>query len=183
MRISCDLRRLALRMPTWAAIAVGIAIVAAWMIETWRERDGEDVLARRARFWLAVFMIGVSVLLVVFATRYAHARDLGQWDDQDPAKRDWYQSLMQPDIPTASCCGEADAYFADEIHVRDGKTFAVITDDRPDAPRGRPHVDLGTEIEIPANKLKWDRGNPTGHAVIFLSRGDFVFCFVQGSGI
>jgi hypothetical protein len=34
-----------------------------------------------------------------------------------------------------SCCGEADAYWADEIHVRDGKTFATITDDRPDEPR------------------------------------------------
>ena len=60
---------------------------------------------------------------------------------------------MQPDVPNASCCGEADAYWADEVHVKDGKTYAVITDDRPDEPRGRPHVDIGTEIEIPNNKL------------------------------
>lgn len=25
----------------------------------------------------------------------------------------------------------------------------------------RPHVDIGTEIAIPNNKLKWDRDNPT----------------------
>ena len=88
----------------------------------------------------------------------AHARDLGRWDAVDPALRHCYQALMQPDVPTASCCGEADAYFADEIHVRDGKTYAVITDERPDEQRNRPHLDVGTEIEIPERKLKWDRG-------------------------
>jgi len=109
-------------------------------------------------------------------------RDLGQWGRVDPALRAWYEGLMQPDVPTASCCGEADAYFADEIHVRDGKTFAVITDTRSDEPLGRPHVDSGTEIEIPNNKLKWDRGNPTGHGVVFMSRSRYVFCYVQPGG-
>ncbi len=69
-----------------------------------------------------------------------NARDLGQWEAVDPAIRQWYQALMQPDVPSASCCGEADAYWADEIHVRDGKTYATITDDREDAPRGRGYV-------------------------------------------
>ena len=87
----------------------------------------------------------------------ANARDLGQWEAVDPAIREWYQALMQPDVPTASCCGEADAYWADEVHVKDGKTYAIITDDRPDEPRRRPHIDVGTEIEIPNNKLKWDQ--------------------------
>jgi hypothetical protein len=109
----------------------------------------------------------------------ANARDLGQWEAVEPAIRQWYQALMQPDVPNASCCGEADAYWADEIHVREGRTYAVITDDRPDEPRGRPHVEIGTEIEIPNNKLKWDRSNPTGHGILFLSRSRFVFCFVQ----
>jgi hypothetical protein len=69
-------------------------------------------------------------------------------------------------VPNASCCGEADAYFADEIQ-----------------PRGRPHVDIGTEVEIPNNKLKWDRSNPTGHGVVFLSRAGYVFCYVQPGGV
>jgi hypothetical protein len=110
------------------------------------------------------------------------ARDLGQWEAVDPAIREWYQALMQPDVPTASCCGEADAYWADEVHVRDGKTYVIITDDRPDEPRGRPHVDIGTEIEVPDNKLKWDKANPTGHGIVFLSRGGYVFCYVQPGG-
>lgn len=111
------------------------------------------------------------------------ARDNGQWENGDPAVREWYKNLMQPDNPSGSCCGEADAYWADTVHVRGGKTFAQITDDRDDAPLGRPHIEIGTEFEVPDAKLKWDRGNPTGHTIIFLSRAGYVFCFVQGSGI
>jgi len=96
-----------------------------------------------------------------------NARDLGQWEAVDPAIREWYQALMQPDVPTASCCGEADAYWADEVHVRDGKTY----------------VEIGTEIEIPNHKLKWDRANPTGHGIVFLSRNGYVFCYVQPGGV
>ena len=57
-----------------------------------------------------------------------NARDLGQWGaiNNDPAVREWYQALMQPDMPNASCCGEADAYWADEVHVRDGKTWKHV---------------------------------------------------------
>ena len=127
-----------------------------------------------------VFLYAVWLAL---APSPAHARDSGQWDKEEPAIRQWYQALMQPDVPTASCCGEADAYWADEVHIRDGKTYAIITDDRPDEPRGRPHVDIGTEVEVPNNKLKWDRSNPTGHGIIFLSRGGFVFCYVQPGGV
>jgi len=111
------------------------------------------------------------------------ARDLGQWENGDPSLKQWYQALMQPDVPNASCCGEADAYWADEIHVRDGKTYAIVTDDRPDEPRGRPHVEIGTEIEIPDHKLKWDKSNPTGHGIVFLSRTRYVFCYVQPGGV
>jgi hypothetical protein len=128
-----------------------------------------------------LLMIAIFYLLPI---RLTHARDVGPWDSEkyDPKIVEWYKSLMQPDVPEASCCGEADAYWADDIHVRDGKTFATITDDRPDEPRGRPHVEIGTEIEIPNNKLKWDKSNPTGHGVVFLSRGGYVFCYVQPGG-
>src|SRR5258707_11337536 len=127
----------------------------------------------------------IILFLGIFSCLIAgvNARDLGQWEAVDPAIREWYQSLMQPDVPTASCCGEADAYWADEIHVRDGKTYATITDDREDAPRGRPHVPMGTEIEIPNNKLKWDKSNPTGHGILFLSRGGYLFFYLQPRGV
>ena len=111
------------------------------------------------------------------------ARDVGQWEDTNPAIRHWYRSLMQPDMPHLPCCGEADAYYADEIHVRDGKVYATITDDRDDAPLKRPHIPPGTRFEIPPHKLKYDAGNPTGHNVLFVSPGGLVYCFVQGGGV
>ena len=54
---------------------------------------------------------------------------------------------------------------------------------RPDEPRRRPHIDVGTVVEIPNHKLKWDKSNPTGHGVLFLSRAGYVYCFVQPGGV
>jgi hypothetical protein len=125
-------------------------------------------------------VFGVLAALFIGAVR---ARDLGQWENSDPTVREWYRSLMQPDNPIVPCCGEADAYFADEIHVRDGKTYVTITDDRDDGPLGRHHVPVGTEILVPDYKLKWDAGNPVGHSVIFLNVNNEAYCYVQGSGI
>jgi hypothetical protein len=141
------------------------------------------------RFWWRGFWLALLALVIFVATLYfvapAHARDDGQWDDStDPAIRAWYRGLMQPDVPTASCCGEADAYWCDDYRAgRDGKAYCTISDDRPDEPRGRPHIDVGTEIQIPTNKLKFDRGNPTGHGVVFLSRQGYPFCYVQPGGV
>lgn len=95
----------------------------------------------------------------------------------------WMSTLMTPDNPGVPCCGIADAYWADVVHVRDGKTFATITDEREDAPFNRHHVPPGTQIEIPREKLKYDAGNPTGHALVFLNVNNVALCFVQGSGI
>ncbi len=122
------------------------------------------------------------VALALLLTSGAFARDSGQWAASDPAIREWYRGLMMPDLPMSPCCGEADAYWADEIHVRDGKTYATVTDDRDDAPLGRPHIPNGTEVEVPNHKLKWDRGNPVGHGILFLSREGFVYCYVQPGG-
>jgi len=120
----------------------------------------------------------LAALILLASTSLALAHD------EDHANDEWYQSLMQPDNPTMACCGIADAYWADKFFVKDGKTFAVITDDRPDAPlHNRPHVPNGTIIEVPPNKLKWDRSNPTGHTIIFLTRNKYVYCYVQSTGI
>lgn len=129
----------------------------------------------------ALTFLGTVFVIIMLAVA-AHARDLGQWEASDPVVREWYKSLMRPDVPAMSCCGEADAYWADDVHVRDGKTYAIITDDRPDGPLGRPHIPVGTEVEIPPEKLKWDRGNPTGHNVLFVTTFRYPYCFVQGSG-
>lgn len=144
-----------------------------------------EMLRDNGRKCLAVLITCIAVLVVLAALwmNYAYARDLGQWENSDPAVSQWYRSLMQPDYPTSPCCGEADAYWADEVHVRDGKTFAIITDDRDDGPLKRPHIPIGTEIEIPNHKLKWDKSNPTGHGVVFMSFSRHVFCYVQPGGV
>lgn len=106
--------------------------------------------------------------------------------DRDREHDGWYASLKQPDFPNSSCCGVADAYWCDDISVDNGRTFCAITDDQ-DVP-GRPKLPMGTKIEIPNHKLKWEQGgqpigNPTGHSVVFLSSGGAVYCFVQSTGI
>lgn len=131
----------------------------------------------------AVLWTVAILLLIWFIPNNARGRDLGQWENGDPVIKEWYAGLMQPDNPTVSCCGETDSYWCDGIHVREDKTFCVITDDRANEPLRRTPVPIGTEIEIPDRKLKYDRGNPTGHAIVFLSSGGVVYCFVQNGGV
>jgi hypothetical protein len=144
-----------------------------------------------------VILIGLALLGMI---GFALGRDLGQWEQSDPATRLWFQQLRQPDTmgngtPGTSCCGETDAYWADEQHVRDGKVYAVITDDRPDDPLMRMHEAIGTEYEVPPQKvvgMEQRLGNPTGHTVVFLGVKQWisptqysrpVLCYVQTSGV
>jgi len=139
------------------------------------DKNFSDAMSSRITWVLAA-----AIVILIFMPWKSFGRDLGQWGESTPEIRQWYRSLMQPDKPAVPCCGEADGYFADAI-VRGGKTIAVIVDDRPDEPLRRHHVQIGTEIEVPNYKLKWDAGNPTGHAVIFLTVNNDVYCFVQGT--
>jgi hypothetical protein len=74
---------------------------------------------------------------------------------------------MQPDtIPPVSCCGEADAYWADQVRVGpNGEIIAAITDDREDGPLRRMHEDIGNKYIVPLNKIIKKDVNPTGHAI------------------
>lgn len=137
----------------------------------------EDRMERAWRvilYCLTALLVSGILLLVSSIVARAHDHDHPELDQ-------WYASLMQPDNPNSSCCGKADAYWCDDYFARNGKAYCKITDDRTVA--GRPHVPVGTEIEIPSWKLKFDRGNPTGHHVVFLSPMMHVFCFVQGGGV
>jgi hypothetical protein len=60
---------------------------------------------------------------------------------------------------------------------------AIITDERPDGPLGRPHQELGEKIVVPNNKIKWDEGNPTGHGIIFIGTAGQVFRYVPPGGV
>jgi hypothetical protein len=113
----------------------------------------------------------------------AAARDNGQWADSPANVRQWFQSLMQPDNPAVSCCGEADAFEADTFEVEGDHYVAVITD-------GKGVIENGTRIAVPNEKMKWDKGNPTGHGVIFLGMSAVadkliraVYCYVAPGGV
>ena len=113
----------------------------------------------------------------------AYARDNGQWKDADPATTQFYQNLMQPDHDS-SCCGPADAYWADETdYDAAGNLVAIITDTRDDAALGRVHIDVGTRIVIPKSKIrKVATPNPTGHNVVFIGLVEdynsyYVYCW------
>lgn len=132
---------------------------------------------KRAAVGFFILAIGCSVAI---------ARDNGQWGNLDPVISLWFKSLRQPDNPQMSCCGEADSYYVDvSVETIDGQqvVIATINDDRDDSQLGRPHIDNGTRIVVPPHKYKWDRGNPTGRNILFLSYSRDVYCFVQGGGV
>lgn len=124
-------------------------------------------------------IVAAAALCLAVAIVASKARDLGQWEDADPGIQAWYRTLMQPDNPHISCCGKADAWWADKLVVRDGKMIAVITDNRDDAPLGRRHIANGTEFEIPAHKIVRRHTNPTGHTIIFINSAGDVLCYVM----
>lgn len=158
------------------------------------------------KFTIATLVAFTALLFL--PPSHAQARNFQQVicdDEPDPdtcAKIQlWYKSAKMPTSGTygsypSSCCGEADAYWADQIdRVTDKGVFVTITDKRncattpqyqddeegnyyqtPSSPtdeciRNRVERD-GQKIFIPNNKLD-DRhqGNPTGHNVVFLGVG------------
>ena len=125
---------------------------------------------------------GTFFILFIWLMALASARDFGQWENQDPTIRKWFNSLMIPDMPAFSCCGKSDAYWSDTFEVKGDQYVAVITDTRDDGPLGRPHIAVGTRITVPNHRIKWDRGNPTGHGWIFIG-GDEVFCYLPPGGV
>lgn len=143
----------------------------------WRDARGNSGFLRTATVnWVLIVLI---LAVVSLYTSLVHAEDAGQWEQTDPVIRQWFETLMMPDNPDIPCCSFADAYYADIVESDNGHLVAVVTDDRPDQPLGRPHVPVGNRVVIPPNKIKWNRGNPTGHIVLFMNRSLIVFCYVQ----
>lgn len=94
----------------------------------------------------------------------------------NPRISEWFQSLMQPDLPSMSCCGRSDAFESDTFEVEGDHYVAIITD-------GRGIIPNGTRIPVPNWKMKWDQGNPTGHGIIFIGAGGTIYCYVAPSGV
>jgi hypothetical protein len=123
--------------------------------------------------WLALI---ASVVFVSIAGDIvvAEARDNGDWTNSSTQIRQWFQGLMQPDNPSMSCCGEADAFEADSFEVEGDHYVAIITD-------GRGTIANGTRIQVPNQKMKWDKGNPTGHGI--MDSGRQIYCYIAPGGV
>ena len=121
-------------------------------------------------------MLRMVLMALVLVSVEAAARDNGQWENQPTYIRQWFQSLMQPDHPYASCCGEADAFEADNFEVEDDHYIAIITN-------GKGVIPNGTRVTVPNEKMKWDKGNPTSHGIIFIGNQGQVFCYVTPGGV
>ena len=127
-------------------------------------------------------LVAVTLAVALVVTP-ALAHDLGQWDKQDPAIGAWFKQQMQPDNPSVSCCGKADAYEANEFVMDGAQCFAVITDTRDDIPLMRPHIPVGSRIYIPPHKMKRnnDDPNPTGKGLVFIGGRGQVYCYFAPS--
>lgn len=116
---------------------------------------------------------GIGLTLICLAP--ALARPGPQWVGEPEKIRAWFQNLMQPDNPALSCCGEADAFEADEFLTEGDHYVAIITD-------GKGTIPNGTHISVPNSKMKWDKGNPTGHGIIFVGSAGQIYCYVVPGG-
>ena len=120
-----------------------------------------------------------GVALGMLACASALAANYVDDPDIDPVIRAWYQNAMRSD-QDSSCCGSADAFWADKVEVKDGKVYATITDDRMIPGRVKRN---GKRFAIPdVVNDKRRLGNPTGHTVVFISGSDIVICFFQATG-
>lgn len=119
-----------------------------------------------------------SLLVYLSLSSIIPVRDNGQWSNVDQAIASWFRNLMQPDNPSMSCCGEADAFEADlfESSKMDDSIVVTVTN-------GKGVIPNGTRITVPAWKMKWDKGNPTGHGIVFIGSQGQVYCYVTPGGV
>jgi hypothetical protein len=123
------------------------------------------------------------VIAILLVSTHAIAKNQGQWESTDADVRRWYRDLRQPDNQFQSCCGEADAYWADSYFVSGDNYVAIITDERDHATLGRIPRSAGDRFVVPNAKIKFDAGNPTGHGVIFIGADGRVLCYVPPGGV
>lgn len=135
---------------------------------------------------MKICYFGLGLVLGVLIGTPCHARDGADFASSAEV-HEWFENLKQPDNKRLSCCSDADAYWADSFEVNErGEYVAIITDERGqtyDEKVGRVPRSAGDRFDVPNYKIKYDKGNPTGHGVLFLATGGQVLCFVPGGGV
>jgi hypothetical protein len=142
-------------------------------------------------FW--VLGIVCAVLILLMGLGNSHARPSEKWAQASPERQEFFKKAMRPDyLPSQyPCCGESDAYEADDFETDpDGNLYAILTcnDEAtcqpPDADKA---IALGTRILIKPEKLlpppPTEPANLTGHGIVFVTAdGRNVFCFALPGG-
>ncbi len=98
---------------------------------------------------------------------------------------DWFENLNRFEHSIGmmvSCCEEYDAVYADQWRVDElGQLFATVTGA---GPRNHWWAPIGREYYISDYKIVWNRGNPTGHSILFVSPLTLQsLCFVFAEGV
>lgn len=93
----------------------------------------------------------------------------------------WFESQMRPDGHFGSCCGEGNGYFMREYHPSDKPGIAF----EGEMLERDGHTIF--HVEIPADKVNWNSGNPTGRGVVWVQESDGdrgpVICFAPSIGV
>lgn len=130
-------------------------------------------------------------------------RNSSQWAQATPERQQFFKNAMRPDLvskdggpPKSPCCGEADAYEADEFDTANGNLYAILTCNDPDNCNQipncddetitcRPPIPRGTRIKIRPDAILPPRQpiNLTGHGWVFISASTkYVFCYAFPAG-
>lgn len=105
----------------------------------------------------------------------AFGRDDGQWSNQPPEIRQWFQSVMQPNN-RASCCGEGDAFDVRlDGEEQNGDIRAIILN-------GRGIYPDGTLVLVPHIKLQPKYGNPLDKVILFIGAKGEPICLIPKVG-
>ncbi len=124
---------------------------------------------------LAILAVAIALLLFTLGMR-AHATThyAGEWDNIDPAVRSWFRNLKSPHgVP---CCNIADGHRTEE-DIR-GNSYWIPN------PAALGAIEW---MEVPAEAVVYNSGNPTGEAVVWYTMQNgtevFIRCFVPGGGV
>lgn len=108
-------------------------------------------------------MIRAATLIGVLIAGGIVARAEGAW---------WNNPVVR------ACCSDADALYADEWQSAGADVIAKVTGG---GPRDHAWAPIGRVYHIPASKVKSEPGNPTGHALLFVSPASLEpYCFFSG---
>lgn len=128
-------------------------------------------------FMLALLGSGCCAAAGFAICATAYAGDPGKWLKEPADIQLWFAEPRQPPSGKASCCGDADAFEAENTGDEpDGIHFRI--------PDGRGIIADGFEGVAPHDRIQSHYGNPTGRIIVFLATGTgIVFCYIPLPGL